>query len=422
MTRRPKPGGSTRTSSLGVCARVGLRTGRLVALLCVLAVPSATPAQNAGGDSLAAYEEQIEAQEKQLEKLRSQIQDLRKRDQELKQEEVGTLKQLKILDKEVALTTELLRRLEAKQRRLEAQLEGVRAEHGRAAEILGERKARLARTLRAMYVRGSANAAEVLLRTRSLRDALTRFKYLGFMARNNERLLLEIRQQETYLARTSAQLTESLAEVSATATETESEKQHLDESRSVRKSTLRRVRQQRDEYQKSLQDLAASEREVQGLITALERKREAVLSDEGTPELQDVGFTRLRGRMPWPVVGKIKTRFGQHRHPKHATVTFNSGIEIAALEGELVRSVARGRVEYVSWLDGYGRTIIVNHGGGYYTVYAHLADVLVAERQSVAPGQAIAHVGDTGSLDGPMLHFEIRARAKPVDPLRWLAR
>ena len=102
----------------------------------------------------------------------------------------------------------------------------------------------------------------------------------------------------------------------------------------------------------------------------------------------------------------------------------NSGVDIAAKMGEPVRSVARGRVEYVSWLDGYGRTLIVNHGGGYYTVYAHLSEVRVAETQTVVPGQAIGAVGDSGSLDGAKLHFEIRAgkNAGTVDPMKWLVR
>jgi cell division transport system permease protein len=373
----------------------------------------------AARDSLALYEHEIEAQETHLRDLRRQIRDLRRRDQELKKEEVGTLEQLKILDQEVALSGDLLRRLEAKQRRLEAQLDGIRAEHGRAREILVERKERLARTLRAMYVHGSANAADVLLRTTSLRDALTRFKYLGLLARNNERLLLDIRQQEAYLARTSAQLTQNLAEVSATAVETQEERQRLDESRGLRRTTLRRVRQQLGAHQRMIADLAASEKQLQEVIATLEKRRSDLLGSE-VPDFPEAGFRALRGRMPWPAAGPVTTRFGRRLHPKYGTVTFNSGIDIAASEGDPVRSVARGRVEYVAWRDGYGRTVIVHHGAGFYTVYAHLGEVLVEEKQEVEQGGVLGRVGDTGSLDGPKLHFEIRSQAEAQDPLLWL--
>jgi len=373
-------------------------------------------------DSVRLYEQRIQDQEQQLESLRGQIRALRGRDQQLKKEEVGALEQLKVVDKEVALTTDLLRELEAKQERLQGQLEGIRAEHARAEEILTDRKDRLSRTLRAMYITGTANTAEVLFRTNNLRDALTRFKYLGLLARNNEKLYLDIRQQEKYLALTSTQLTQNLAEVSATALETQQEKRRLDESRALRQSALKRVRQERSEHQKSLQDLAASEKRLQSLITLLEERRESLLSVGRPQEFPDLGFRDLRGRMSWPVAGRVTTHFGLHTNPRHATQTFNSGIDIAAREGEPVHSVARGRVEYVQWLEGYGRTIIINHGTGFYTVYAHLSEVLVGEKEEVEPGQVIARVGETGSLEGSKLHFEIRDKAQALDPMMWLTR
>jgi septal ring factor EnvC (AmiA/AmiB activator) len=371
-------------------------------------------------ESLGVYEKQIQSQERQLQDLRGKVRALRRRDQQLKKEEVGTLAQLKILDQEVALQTELLSQLTTKQRRLAAQLEGIKAEHARTEEILDERKDRLAGTLRAMYVHGSANAAEVMLRTSNLRDALTRFKYLGMLARNNERLLLDIRQQEAYLARTGAQLTQNLAAVSETAGEAREEKQQLDMSREARQSTLKSVRQQLGTHQRMIDEMAASETQLQGLISALEKRRSEILGSD-VPDFPAVGFRGLRGRMPWPVAGRVMTRFGKHIHPKHATVTFNSGIDIAAPEGEPVHAVAPGRVEYVSWLDGYGRTLILNHGGGFYTVYAHLSEALVAEKQEVAAGQVLARVGESGSIEGPKLHFEVRDRAEAQDPLIWLA-
>ncbi len=409
--------------TMAVCTRI-LLLGLGLAL--VLPVSGSAQGGRAGGgnarDSLAAYDEQIESQEQHLQELRQQIRDLRKSDQQLGKEEKGTLAQLKILDKEVALSADLLRQLGKKRQGLEAQLEGIRAEHSRAEELLAERKDRLSRTLRAMYVRGTENTAEVLLRTSNLQDALTQYKYLEMLARNNERLLLEIRQQEVYLARTGAQLTEYLSEVASTAQEAEAEKHRLDDGRKVRTNALKRVRQQRGEHQKSLRDLAAAEKQMQELIAILEKRRESLRSTGQLREFPDLGFRDLRGRMPWPVVGQVMTRFGRRVHPTHHTETFNSGIDIAAREGEPVHCVARGRVEYAQWREGYGRTIIVSHGAGFYTVYAHLSEALVSEKQEVEAGQVIARVGETGSLEGSKLHFEIRDKAAAIDPMMWLSR
>jgi septal ring factor EnvC (AmiA/AmiB activator) len=400
-----------------------------LAVAALLGGPQSATAQKAagsraaGGDSAAAFNKRIQEQERKLQALRGEIQDMRKRDRELGAKEKDSVAQLRGLEREAATTADLLRTLLAKQSRVEVQLDGIRAEHDRATEILADRKQRLSQTLRAMYVRGTPTTAEVVLRSTTLRYALSHFKYMELLARNNERLVRDIQTQERYLASVDASLTQSLYELTTTADEAREEKLRLAQAQKARQSAIKRVRAQRAEYQQALADLSAAEKKVQSVIAVLEQRRQAALAAGRAVEtFPDVGFARLRGSMPWPVRGRIVAGFGRQKHPKHGTITFNSGIDIAATEGTEVRSVARGQVEYVAWLDGYGRTVIVNHGAGYYTVYAHLSETLVAESQSLEPGAIIGRVGDTGSLDGPKLHFEVRAKADAVDPRLWLGR
>ena len=376
-------------------------------------------------DSVKAYQARIQQQEQKLKDLRGEIQDLRTRDRELSKKERNAASQLRGLEKEAALTADLLQQLESKQSRVQSQIEGIRAEHDRSTEQLAQRKRQLSRTLRAMYIRGTPTAAEVVLRTANMRYALSHFKYLGLVARNNERLLEEIRAEEKYLAATDAKLTETLFEISTNAEETRTEKEQLAQARRTRKTLLSRVRQQRAQYASAIEDLAASERKLRSFIAVLEKRRAAAEAAGKTLDVfPDVGFARLRGAMPWPARGRILTAYGRQKHPKHGTITFNSGVDIAAAEGSDVRCVARGQVEYVQWTDGYGKTVIVNHGGGYYTVYAHLSQTMVAEAQPVEPGAVLGRVGDTGSLDGVKLHFEVRSGASgdAVDPMAWLSR
>lgn len=393
----------------------------LVAALAILAaIPLGARAQVT--DSVKVFNRNIREQEKRLENLRTEIRDIRKRDLDLDKKERNTAKQLRLLDKEAALTADLLRTLDAKQKRISEQLEGIRAEHESATETLAERRSRLARTVRTMYVSGTPTTAEVVLRATNLQHALSHFKYLETLARNNERLVIEIREQERYLAATDAKLTQTLSEIHDTAEETREEKQRLAESRQTRQTTLKRVREQRAEYQRALKDLSASENKVQSFIATLEKRRQAAIAaGRVTDTFPDIGFTLLRGKLPWPVRGRIVAGFGRQKHPRYGTFTENSGIDIAANEGEPVRAVARGQAEYVAWLDGYGKTILLNHGG-HYTLYAHLSEALVAEGQAVDPGQIIGRVGDTGSLDGSKLHFEVRVKAEAVDPRLWLAK
>jgi septal ring factor EnvC (AmiA/AmiB activator) len=103
-------------------------------------------------------------------------------------------------------------------------------------------------------------------------------------------------------------------------------------------------------------------------------------------------------------------------------VTFNNGVNIKAAAGTPIRAVAAARVEFVDWIAGYGNCIILNHGGGYYTLYAHAADIFVSPAQSVNAREVIAEVGDSGSLNGYECHFEIRKSKQPLNPADWFAK
>ena len=118
--------------------------------------------------------------------------------------------------------------------------------------------------------------------------------------------------------------------------------------------------------------------------------------------------------------GRVVSKFGKHLHPVFKTVTLNEGVEIEAPLGSEVRTVFDGEVLYDGWLRGYGRFLIIGHGSGYYTLYAHLSQLLVAKGEEVKRGEPVALLGETGSLSGPQLHFEIRKGKEKLDPLLWL--
>jgi murein DD-endopeptidase MepM/ murein hydrolase activator NlpD len=126
--------------------------------------------------------------------------------------------------------------------------------------------------------------------------------------------------------------------------------------------------------------------------------------------------------MLWPVAGKIIARFGQYRHPELKTVTENIGIDIQAGAGNPVKVVASGRVTVITWQRGRGNIVIVSHYGGYYTVYTHLQEIQVDLQEEVSMGQVIGTVGESGSLKGPMLHFEIWRGEEKLDPEVWLGK
>lgn len=131
-------------------------------------------------------------------------------------------------------------------------------------------------------------------------------------------------------------------------------------------------------------------------------------------------FILLKGLLNMPVKGKISYFFGPYKNEKFGVVNFHSGILIKADRGEPIRAVCDGRVLYANWLKGYGNMIIIDHGDSYYTVYAHAEELFTSKGDTIEKGDVVATVGDTGSLVGPGLHFEVRHHGKPVDPLKWM--
>jgi len=133
------------------------------------------------------------------------------------------------------------------------------------------------------------------------------------------------------------------------------------------------------------------------------------------------GFAARKGRLPVPASGTIAVGFGRIVNPRFNTVTVQNGIDIAARAGAPVRAVAPGRVVHAGWFKGYGNLVIVDHGERYHTLFAHLGAMRTAMGELVEAGAVLGTVGDSGSLKGAYLYFELREGGRPVDPRPWLA-
>ncbi|HEU4429651.1 MAG TPA: peptidoglycan DD-metalloendopeptidase family protein, partial [Myxococcota bacterium] len=131
-------------------------------------------------------------------------------------------------------------------------------------------------------------------------------------------------------------------------------------------------------------------------------------------------FREQRGRLPPPVAGKLLRGFGKLIDSEYRTETFQKGVDFAVEVGEPVAAIAAGEVRFADWFRGYGRMLILDHGDGYFTVSGHLDAIDVAVGQRVAGGERVGSAGETGSLSGPRLYFEVRQGADAVDPAEWL--
>ena len=184
------------------------------------------------------------------------------------------------------------------------------------------------------------------------------------------------------------------------------------------------MRDERAYHERVVGELTEASQRLEAFIRELQAKQRRLAKvpppKPGTERARRRASGASRGRLPWPTEGRIIAAFGAQVHPRFGTRTFRNGVDIEAARGRDVEAVYAGHVVYTGWFKGYGNLIIVDHGNEYYTLYAHVAEIQVKEGDDVRQGQRIGTVGDTGSLAGPRLYFEVRYQGKPQDPEQWL--
>jgi murein DD-endopeptidase MepM/ murein hydrolase activator NlpD len=239
-------------------------------------------------------------------------------------------------------------------------------------------------------------------------------------------LLWRARALSTVLDRDLALLAE-LKDVSALAQRTRQTLTLMKEAASSRLSDVRSedllATAQREELGEALVLIKAEAKQSARVIRELEvaeRNLSRMMDDFGD-QVGQTGFGAQRGKLPFPTEGILEVAFGKMVNPRFNTVTVQKGIDVRARLGTPVKAVAPGKVVFGDWLRGYGNVLIVDHGEGFHSLMAHLADFTVPVGAEVIRGQELGAVGDTGSLKGAYLYFELRHKGQAIDPLPWLS-
>jgi murein hydrolase activator len=416
---------------MGALARGFARAATLFGLLLAAAPASgqtAAPpaAAPAGPDSSAVRKAQgeaeleIDAQKRELEALGRELEERRERSKELKGREKNLLGQLRETEVQLSLTVRYLSALDRRRRSVASELGDASSELARTAVELEGDQRRLAWRMREIYKRGRSRDLEYLLSARSFADLMSRTYYLARIAQEDRERMMVTQAHRLEVQDTKSRLEERRRELDRLKAETERQRRSQKRLTDERRDLVRKIRGERTSNEQAAAELERASKRIQALIEQLEKRRLA--AQRGGPGIAPMlfgDFAKNRGRLMWPVVGRILRGFGNQKNPRFGTTTFNSGIDIAAPAGAPIAAVSKGRVDYVSWLDGYGKCAIVNHGGGFYTLYAHASEILVAVGRDVAAGEIIGRVGDTGSTIGTALHFEIRQGKTALNPLDW---
>ncbi|HLE56916.1 MAG TPA: peptidoglycan DD-metalloendopeptidase family protein, partial [Rhodothermia bacterium] len=271
-----------------------------------------------------------------------------------------------------------------------------------------------------IYKRGPLYTLEVMLSAHTFADLVARYKYLHIIAQRDRTVLHRVDQLRTMIIGERRQLVSLQNGVEQNRIDKAEEAARLSVLERSRVKSLAKVQQDAKKAKARLAELAKSEARLNNVIAGFEAARRRAASRAGAaPAAPSSIRTSDYGRLDWPVDGTIIYRFGRVINPNNTTTRWN-GIGISAAEGTQVRSVSAGEVVLADVMGTYGNTVIVQHGGGDYSVYGSLGRMAVAKGGRVTKGQAVGTIGATDPALPPHLHFEIRHGGPAVDPLTWL--
>jgi septal ring factor EnvC (AmiA/AmiB activator) len=295
---------------------------------------------------------------------------------------------------------------------LERNMTEIRSDRQVLAKRIDDRQSYAEKRLIALYRMHAAGRMNMMAPPDTLFDFLMNRRAMVQVVNADYDLLDRLARDMTRMQVLESQLIEQASAVKKLEQDLTEEVQIKTAASRKKQEILQAVQQQKKVSHAALAALKKSARDLDQQIMALEKQTQAV-PDPGA-------FFRQKGRLILPVPGKIISRFGIKQSGDYKSFTFQSGIDIRGEQGEPVRTVFRGNVIFAKWLKGYGNVVIIDHGDHYYTLYAHLQEMFRKKGDAVDTGDVIATLGDTGSLKGVRLHFELRHHGKPVDPVKWL--
>lgn len=382
--------------------------------------PAAPPSSAALDTALANSQQRLLEIRREREHLQTEMERLRGRVHSLSSE-------VENLQEQVHTTGRIVSELDLQIGAMGSQIERKTADLLIAEDALAEKRAILEHRLIEIAKRGPLYEVQVLLSAESFGDLLSRYKYLYLISRQDRELVSDVEA----LRDSAASARDVLLVLQNTLSRRRDERaQENRRFRDLERQTRRRLQQSQaaaDLTRQRLDQLARDEARVNNLIADLERRRLAAASRGAAPAPARIRTSDL-GQLEWPVTGDIIYGFGREQLPNR-TVIRRDGIGIAVPAGTPVRAIAAGTVRSTMSLGTYGPSVVIEHGGGFYSVYLYLSRVSVADGQSVQRGQVIGLSGGATSSEGPHIELQIRGEspgqrglARALNPIPWLRR
>ena len=361
-----------------------------------------------GGQSEQASEQETRAR---LERLQRDIKEINaeiSRDNKRKSKLQEQLRQA-----EVELG-ELQRDIAANQRAVaasEAELDGLQAQREELEEARNAQQARIALELKTAWQMGQQGQVKVLLNQEDPHTVARAMAYYQYFFRARNDLVGQYRETLEDLRVLEERIAGTLDQLAAQQAELEQQQAQLVTAQAAREATVASLSTSIESKAEKLKQLEQDRKELEKLLEAIAR----AVADLEVPEHYQP-FKAARGKMPWPLAAKRVNNFGR---PRNEGKMRWQGVTIPAREGSKVNAIHHGRVVYADWLRGSGLLLIIDHGDGYMSLYAHNQSLLREVGEWVKAGTPISTVGNSGGQEQAALYFEIRHQGKPVNPASW---
>lgn len=323
--------------------------------------------------------------------------------------QTGALEALDFFQRRARASFAQAQALGAKRALLETRWETALANERDAKLALDAQLERLGPRLNLLYRMRQHPPVELLLAASDFSSLLWRSQHLTAIVSRDLELLAEVKRMTAYHHLAAAELGSLRSVIEWWKDAARGEMEHAEQQQSEFRALLTSLQGEERRSDRMIRELEAADRNLAKLVAGL------------GPGRAPSGFQSAKGRLPFPAKGIIEVGFGRVVNPRFNTVTVQKGVDIRASQGSQVFAVADGKVAYTGWLRGYGNLIILDHGGGYYTLMAHLDSFSKSVGDAIQRGTELGKVGDTGSVKGPYLYFEIRKGQEALDPAAWLS-
>ena len=390
--------------------RYVIQAKRMLAVCCIMltAVMVFTPNTTATAKTLQQLQDERDALAQKTKDAKAALENAKQQQLTLQQEIDAFDQVLSAASEEYDKSLEDLNDVSGRLEQSEAELEKATEEKEKQFDVFGDR-------IKFFYENGTTGYLDVIFESKSISDMLARIQYVEDIMEYDNEILSNLKEAENTIKVKTAEIAEEKAEVEELVKENEQKKQELDEIMAEKKEKL--IQYQNDEamYEEMIANDEKASRQV-----------EALINQALSASSYSSSYVYTGGQLNWPVPAKaassssLSSGFINRNNPISGRRELHTGYDIPAPYGSNIVAAEAGTVIYSGWMNGYGNTIMIDHGGGLVTLYGHNSSLVVSKGQSVTRGQVIAKCGSTGNSTGNHCHFEVRVNGKAVSPEPYL--